>query len=147
MQSAHGPIMPEDSIPNSRMAVTKVPLRFESCDVEESQIVLDVSYMFRAPLPLRILACVHIKCASQGLPGPGYFSGFPSLIIIYSRFGTEIIPLCFHGQNNHPAPCPIPPWDNLRSVSFKGNFCNGEVIRSAKVNVEGAAAVFPPKHV
>ena len=36
LQSAHGPIMPEDSIPNSRMAVTKVPLRFESCDVEES---------------------------------------------------------------------------------------------------------------
>ena len=34
------------------MAVTKVPLRFESCDVEESQIVLDVSYMFRAPSPL-----------------------------------------------------------------------------------------------
>ena len=33
------------------MAVTKVPLKFESCDVEESQIVLDVSYMFRAPLP------------------------------------------------------------------------------------------------
>ena len=51
LQSAHGPIMPEDSIPNSRMAVTKVPLRFESCDVEESQIVLDVSYMFRSPLP------------------------------------------------------------------------------------------------
>ena len=51
LQPAHGPIMPEDSIPNSRMAVTKVPLRFESCDVEESQIVLDVSYMFRAPLP------------------------------------------------------------------------------------------------
>ena len=32
------------------MAVTKVPFRFESCDVEESQIVLDVSYMLRAPL-------------------------------------------------------------------------------------------------
>ena len=42
--------MPEDSIPNSRMAVTKVPLRFERCYVEELQIVLDVSYMLRAPL-------------------------------------------------------------------------------------------------